>query len=470
MKRLLGILLVLAASLAFVVALWVRSCGKPPQDDVFFAACRAIDRDSPSELKAVLLKAPDVVAMRDGFDQSTLMHRISTKGLLQNSYEMAKLLVEHGADANAEDATGATPLDLAIRFKAPDIYVNYLMGVSTEASSESESSASEDDSLFADPWPIPFQDRETGSWGFRDRKGAVLIPAAYLYADASWNGGFSWVDLGSCSAKQHPGWHCAREKSLENFGTFLRPDGTPLFSFHAHPVSDFGNDMWVFVPPRFEHGLAFVRFPDGLVRGITTNGLPLPLHEQYGGFVPVDSPGGGDGEYIHYRGEWALVELTDGRAGVLGPDHDFTVGPSNDMEAVAAIWKTGLKRLDPFQFEGADRVPWLRREMTFGKTETMTLETFLLWLTVALNRVAPANSGWKNEGPDEPFQRRIGAFIDHHYKWGLGQKTVRIPAGTHTVRSLLEQAAEQTHCFPRLARQWIEFIELPEDDRTESSP
>lgn len=43
-----------------------------------------------------------------------------------------------------------------------------------------------------------------------------------------------------------------------------------------------------------------------------------------------------------YRGDWALVELTNGCLGVLGPDHDFAVGPSDDTEMVLAAWRRGL--------------------------------------------------------------------------------------------------------------------------------
>ena len=122
-----------------LAAFWVRSCGKTSEENAFFdAACRAIAEDSPSDLKAVILEAPAVVSMRDGFDQSTLLHRLSSQNphLLQNRCEMAKLLVEHGADVNAKDATGATPLDLAIDFSMPEDYVAFLKSAASAAASE----------------------------------------------------------------------------------------------------------------------------------------------------------------------------------------------------------------------------------------------------------------------------------------------------------------------------------------------
>ena len=249
---------------------------------------------------------------------------------------------------------------------------------------------------------------------------------------------------------------------MDDFGTFLRPDGTPLFSFHAHPVADVGNDMWLFVPPRFEHGLAFVRFPDGLIRGITTNGLPLPLHERYGGFASIDAPHCGESPYVHYRGDWALVGLPDGRAGVLGPDHEFAVWPSEDVAEVHSLWKDGLTRLDPLQFEGADRVPWLQREMVFAEPESMTLERFIRRLRKFLDNAARTESGPLGESAEEGFERRRASFIDVFCPWELGQKPVNVPAGSHTVRSLIALVAEQTHSVPLLDRQWIQFIPIPQ--------
>ena len=184
----------------------------------------------------------------------------------------------------------------------------------------------------------PFRDPETYLWGYRDRTGTVRIAPAFTFADDQWNEGFAWVDTERCSRSAHPDWRCRLEISgQDDCGTFIRPDGSRLFSFHAHEVADISNDMWDFVPPRFDHGLAFVRFPDGLVRGITTNGTPLPLHDRYGGFVTIDHA-----DYITYRGDWALVELTNGCLGVLGPDHDFAVGPSDDTEMVLETWRRGL--------------------------------------------------------------------------------------------------------------------------------
>ena len=308
---------------------------------------------------------------------------------------------------------------------------------------------------------VPFRDAETGNWGFREQQGSISIPAVYSSVDDSWNGGFSWAEFGSCRAEDHPGWRCARENLADPFGTFLRPDGTPLFSFHAHPVADVGDDVWLFVPPRFEHGLAFVRFPDGLIRGITTNGLPLPLHERYGGFASIDAPHCGESPYVHYRGDWALVGLPDGRAGVLGPDHEFAVWPSEDVAEVHSLWKDGLTRLDPFQFEGADRVPWLQREMVFAEPESMTLERFVRRLRKFLDNAARIESGPLGES-EEVFQRRRASFIDVSYPWELGQKPVNVPAGSHTVRSLIALVAEQTHSVPLLDRQWIQFIPIPQ--------
>ena len=159
---------------------------------------------------------------------------------------------------------------------------------------------------------IPFQDPRTGLFGYRDGDGTVRLSPVFTFADDQWHEGFAWVDTERCSRSAHPDWRCRLEISgQDDCGTFIRPDGSRLFSFHAHEVANLYNDMWDFVPPRFDHGLAFVRFPDGLVRGITTNGTPLPLHDQYGGFAAIDLRQFGEYTYIWYRGDWALVELTN---------------------------------------------------------------------------------------------------------------------------------------------------------------
>ena len=190
---------------------------------------------------------------------------------------------------------------------------------------------------------VPFRDPETYLWGYRDRTGTVRIAPAFTFADDQWHEGFAWVDTERCRRSAHPEFQCELEYSQQDdCGTFIRSDGTRLFSFHAHEVADMSNDMWDFVPPRFDHGLAFVRFPDGHVRGISTDGNPLPLHARYGGFASVDIPHQGDWPYIRYRGDWALVQLTNGWLGVLGADHDFAIGPSADTGMVLRAWKNGL--------------------------------------------------------------------------------------------------------------------------------
>lgn len=190
---------------------------------------------------------------------------------------------------------------------------------------------------------IPFQDLGTGLFGYRDRSGTVRLSPMFTFADNQWHEGFVWVNTKRCRRSAHPEWRCELEYSQQDdCGTFIRADGSSLFSFHAHSVADMANDMWDFVPPRFDHGLAFVRFPDGRVRGISTDGKPLPLHARYGGFACVDIPHQGDSPYINYRGDWALVQLTNGCLGVLGAEHDFVIGPSVDTGMVFRIWRNKL--------------------------------------------------------------------------------------------------------------------------------
>ena len=100
----------------------------------YLCACVAIDNDSVAELENVLKTAPDLTSVRDGFDRSTLLHRVSASShILRNCEELAKCLISHGADINAVDCTGSTPLMLALQFSAPSNYLDYLRQVSLQS-------------------------------------------------------------------------------------------------------------------------------------------------------------------------------------------------------------------------------------------------------------------------------------------------------------------------------------------------
>ncbi len=103
----------------------------------YLYACMAIDNDSVPELERILSRDPHLVVVRDGFDKSTLLHRVSASSRgLHNCEELAKSLVSHGADINALDATGSTPIMIALQFSAPDNYVEFLQRVSQQVNTQ----------------------------------------------------------------------------------------------------------------------------------------------------------------------------------------------------------------------------------------------------------------------------------------------------------------------------------------------
>ena len=400
--------------------------------------------------------------MRDGFDQSTLMHRISARRL-QNRCEMAKLLVEHGADVNAKDATGATPLDLALRFNASEDYVAFLKSAAAAAASDPPE------------WRAFWDENDfEGRVGFRNGAGKVVVPARFLDADCAFFEGFAWVNTENCDAREdHPDIPYIDGLDLPARGDFIDPEGRPLLSLHAHTVHEFTlglSPSWQ-VYPRFNHGLAFVRLADGLVYGVTTNGTTLPCHETLGSFAPLRGWGCVENPYWFYRGDWALVGLRDGRAGILGPDHGFAVGPSEDVAEVETLWKEGLKRLDPFDFEGADSSPWLRVGVMFDKERTMPLWEFVNLLRQRLRECFPRDPVLVRDNPPVAgVDRCTGSnYVILDFAEG-SHSMVRIPAGTHDVRTLIGLAAEQTDTFPVLTRLSAVFIDLPSFSRDPNGP
>jgi ankyrin repeat protein/L-ascorbate metabolism protein UlaG (beta-lactamase superfamily) len=66
-----------------------------------------------AEFVALLLEAGAHATATDGIDSLTLLHRVAISGRA----DLARVLLEHGANASARDRSGATPLDLAVRYR-----------------------------------------------------------------------------------------------------------------------------------------------------------------------------------------------------------------------------------------------------------------------------------------------------------------------------------------------------------------
>lgn len=352
--------------------------------------------------------------------------------------------------------------------RAP-LFVSFLCLCSVGCGQQKHDSIHSDRSSNPLEW-CSFHTEEANWWkertGFRDGAGNTVIPARFLDADCAFFEGFAWVNTKVCDAtKDHPDIPYAGPFDMESCGNFIDAEGRPLLSIHAHTVHEpagAGVGMEWQIWPRFNHGLAFVRLADGLVYGVTTNGTILSCHESLGSFAPLRGRGCDEEPYWFYRGDWALVGLQDGRAGILGPDHGFAVGPSEDMAEVEALWKDGLKRLDPFDFEGANSTPWLRVRLKFDDSATMTLGYLLQVLEKRSYECL------------YPTIDKYG-YLHPHYlimdaEWGLERMSVHVPAGDHTVRTLLEMAAEQTGAFPLLTRFSAVFIDLPQYPRDKDGP
>lgn len=141
------------------------------------------------------------------------------------------------------------------------------------------------------------------------------------------------------------GGRCCSRWDLDGPGNFYSEDGQPLLTFHAHSL-DLVDDMHgepCLRHPHFDHGLAFVALQDGFVYGVLTNGRPLPLHRRHGPFEGHSASV--PGNYTAFRGDWVIVDLVDGKTGILGVDHEFAFGPTSDCKAVASRWLDGIESL-----------------------------------------------------------------------------------------------------------------------------
>lgn len=133
------------AALLCAAVFVASSCGRPTQTSSYEEACQAIGKDSFADFKLALEKDPSAAMTRDGFDRSTLLHRISARShILPNCEEWAGLLLACGADINAQDSTGKTPLDIASRFSAPEHYIEFLKDAAKRQNEQPDAEAETD--------------------------------------------------------------------------------------------------------------------------------------------------------------------------------------------------------------------------------------------------------------------------------------------------------------------------------------
>ena len=289
----------------------------------------------------------------------------------------------------------------------------------------------------------------TGRWGFRDVGGKIVVPARYLDVDPFFCEGFAWVDTDGC---EHGFQGHVPEHWLDrpNRGTFVNSAGRPLPLSHAHSVHVTWDGDPVWKPPRFDHGLAFVRLEDGSICGLTTNGTSLDVHGECGMFADSSAnPEIEDDWYWHYRGDWAIVGLSDGRLGILDGARRFVVGPTNDAAFVKREWQSGVFKLDPVEFPDAGFCRWLDAEIEMEGPMLLPLGKLCLFLDLALNKAEPE---FRLDVDCRGYDSRSGILIKESPK---------------TIRHLLEQVRCDHHVFPMVSRAGIFFVGL--DERKENA-
>ena len=301
--------------------------------------------------------------------------------------------------------------------------------------------ATETESATLVPFSVSSIDGLDHRWGFRESGGKVVLPAQYLDVDSFFCEGFAWVNTDYC---EHPipGPEEKRWAEMPQRGTFIDSSGRPLALPHAHSVHEPWDCDFVWKPPRFDHGLAFVRLSDGLICGMTTNGVPLDVHAEFGMFADSSTnPQMKDKWYWHYRGDWALVGLVDGRLGVLDGTRHFAVGPTNDAAFVRQRWRNGLSFRDPFDFPDAAACGWMDSPIDLEGPMLLPLWKLCLYLKTLLN---------KNVEPEGRL------LIDCDYD--ASRSGILIKESPKTIRSLLDQVRRDNDVFPLISRAGIYFV------------
>ncbi len=294
------------------------------------------------------------------------------------------------------------------------------------------------------PFMTPRTNGVIGRWGFREVGGKVVVPAQYLDADSFFCEGFAWVNTDYC---EHPipGTDERRWAEMPQQGTFIDCSGRSLALPHVHSVQEPWDCDPNWKPPRFDHGLAFVRLSDGLICGLTTNGAPLAVHEEFGMFVDSSAnPRVADEWYWHYRGDWALVGLADGRLGILDGTRRFAVGPTNDAAFVRIQWRNGVSVLDPFEFPDADFCRWLDAEVEMEGPMLLPLWKLCLFLELALKKAEPEFS------------------LDVNCNYHASRSGILVKESPKNIRNLLDQVQRDNYVFPLISRAGIFFVGLDE--------
>lgn len=293
---------------------------------------------------------------------------------------------------------------------------------------------------------VPFMDPRTngvvGRWGFREVGGKVVVPAQYLDAASFFCEGFAWVDTDYCD-HPIPGTEEKRWAEMPRRGTFIDSSGRALPLPHVHSVQEPWDCDPDWKPPRFDHGLAFVRLADGSICGLTTNGAPLAIHEEFGMFVDSSvNPQVVDEWYWHYRGDWSLVGLADGRIGILDGTRCFAVGPTNDAAFVRREWRNGVSMLDPFEFPDAGFCRWLDAEVEMEGPMLLPIWKLCGFLQHALKKATPDSR------------------LDIDCRYFDSHTGILIKESPKTIRELLEQVQRDNWVYPMISRTGIYFVGL----------
>ncbi|MGI6494955.1 MAG: WG repeat-containing protein [Kiritimatiellia bacterium] len=180
---------------------------------------------------------------------------------------------------------------------------------------------------------IPFVSNETNRrgynlWGYTNPKGQVVIEPRFFHASETWSDGFAWVDVEECTNFNT----CLECDGLGYAGDFIDKSGKRLVNKHIHALV--GEPWGIGWEPRFEQGLAFVKFPDGTIFCITTNGIPLDVHKEHGPFVDYCY---GVLRYAFNHQGVAVFRVKSGGYGLLSTNGTVVVAPTNTRSKISQL-------------------------------------------------------------------------------------------------------------------------------------